>query len=119
MRTAGGSHCGRRRARTRGAPHRARAAPRARAGLTRRRARVFLALSLFACARAQLEPMPNTSQRQLDYMEEKDLFAEFEGDLRAAGIPDTEIPDLGTWSRVWKAHFKLIKIRKHRQVRLH
>lgn len=52
-------------------------------------------------------------------MEEKDLFAEFEGDLRAAGIPDTEIPDLGTWSRVWKAHFKLIKIRKHRQVRLH
>jgi hypothetical protein len=80
---------------------------------------VFLALSLFACARAQLEPMPNTSQRQLDYMEEKDLFAEFEGDLRAAGIPDTEIPDLGTWSRVWKAHFKLIKIRKHRQVRLH
>ena len=60
--------------------------------------------------------MPNTNQRQLDYMEDQDLFSEFCMDTRLAGMPEGEVPTQPEWKRVWRECFKLIKIRKHRQV---
>jgi hypothetical protein len=60
--------------------------------------------------------MPNTNQRQLDYMEDQDLFSEFCVDTRLAGMPEGEVPTQPEWKRVWRECFKLIKIRKHRQV---
>jgi hypothetical protein len=60
--------------------------------------------------------MPNTNQRQLDYMEDQDLFSEFCMDTRLAGMSEGEVPTQPEWKRVWRECFKLIKIRKHRQV---
>ena len=70
----------------------------------------------FSALWEELEPMPNTNQRQLGFMEDQELFAEFRMDTRASGMPDSDIPTMPEWKRVWTECFKLIKIRKHRQV---
>ena len=43
--------------------------------------------------------MPNTNQRQLDFMEDQELFAEFRMDTRASGMPDSDIPTMPEWKQ--------------------
>ena len=60
--------------------------------------------------------MPNTNFRELDFIEEKDLYAECKSDLLESGAHESNIGSIKLWKEVWKAHCGDVKIRKHRRV---
>ena len=60
------------------------------------------AFGWFSALWEDLEPMPNTSERQLDYMEKSDLYDEFVADVRSSGAAVDGIMGIAGWSTVWK-----------------
>ena len=66
--------------------------------------------------REETEFMPNTNFRELDFIEEKDLYAECKSDLLESGAHESNIGSIKLWKQVWKAHCGDVKIRKHRRV---
>ena len=70
----------------------------------------------WADLRDETEYMPNTSFRELDFIEEADLYQECKSDLLESGTHHSMVGSLQLWKKVWKGHFGDVKIRKHRRV---
>ena len=66
--------------------------------------------------RDETEFMPNSHFRELDFIEEKDLFDECKSDLIESGTPSGSVGSFTLWKDVWSGHFGDVKIRKHRKV---
>ena len=60
--------------------------------------------------------MPNTQFRELDFIEEEDLYVECCEDLKDSGTHDSFIGSKTLWRAVWKQDFPEMRIRKHRRV---
>ena len=66
--------------------------------------------------RVDTELMPNTSVRELDYIEESDLYKEYRSDMRESGCAPNLIAGLTLWKSIWHGEFGDVKIRKHKRV---
>ena len=66
--------------------------------------------------RDETEYMPNSPFLELDFIEEADLFQECKSDLLESGIHHSVVGSFQRWKKVWKGHFGVVKIRKHRGV---
>ena len=70
----------------------------------------------WADLRDETEYMPNSSFRELDVIEEANLYQECKSDLLESGTHHSTVGSLQLWKKVWKVHFGDVKIRKHRRV---
>ena len=70
----------------------------------------------WADLRTDTELMPNTSVRELDYIEERDLFKEYTSDMRDSGCAGELIASITTWRKIWHGEFGDVRIRKHKRV---
>ena len=66
--------------------------------------------------REDTEIMPNTRERQLDYIEIGELYKEYVQDDKDAGSSDDSIASRTLWQRVWKEHFSDLVVREHKAV---
>ena len=66
--------------------------------------------------RTDTEIMPNTSVRELDYIEESDLYKEYRADMRESGCAPELIGSMTYWRTIWHGEFGDVKIRKHKRV---
>ena len=66
--------------------------------------------------REETEVMPNTRERQLDWVEHNELYREYVTDSEEAGSTKGAIASFATWKRVWELHFTDLKIREQKAV---
>jgi hypothetical protein len=66
--------------------------------------------------REDTEIMPNTRERQLDYIEIGELYKEYVQDQKDAGSTDDCISSARLWRRVWLEHFSDLVVREHKAV---
>ena len=60
--------------------------------------------------------MPNTRERQLDYIEIGELYKEYVQDQKDAGSTDDCISSKTLWRRAWNEHFSDLVVREHKAV---
>ena len=66
--------------------------------------------------REDTECMPNTRERQMDFMEVSELYNEYVQDQLDTGSMRKCIASQGLWRGTWKGHFSDLKIREHKAV---
>ena len=66
--------------------------------------------------REETEVMPNTRERQLDWVEHNELYREYVTDSEEAGSTKGAIASFATWRRVWELHFTDLKICEQKAV---
>ena len=66
--------------------------------------------------REETEVMPNTRERQLDWIEAGELFKEYQEDQEEAGSTKGSIAGFTLWKKVWELHFADLKVREQKAV---
>ena len=57
-----------------------------------------------------MTPDPGFGYLQIDFMDRKELYAEFVASCEKAGVQQGHVPVYTTWSRIWQSDYKHIKI---------
>ena len=66
--------------------------------------------------REETEVMPNTRERQLDWIEAGELFKEYQEDQEEASSTKGSIAGFTLWKKVWELHFADLKVREQKAV---
>ena len=74
------------------------------------------AFGWFGDLREETEVMPNTRERQLDWIEAGELFKEYQEDQEEAGSTKGSIAGFTLWKNIWELHFADLKVREQKAV---